>query len=169
MAIFEVVMPKLGESIIEATITRWLKKEGDRIAEDDAIVEIATDKVDSEIPSPVEGKITKVHFIEGEVVPVGAVIALIEMDGGGADEASVSETEVKPPAMSKEKEWIAMKPEIKEKPASERFYSPLVKIIAKTENISLMELDSITGTGKEGRVTKNDLLNYLESRRSGNF
>ena len=78
MAIFEVIMPKLGESIIEATITRWLKKEGDHVADDDAIVEIATDKVDSEIPSPVEGKITKLHFAEGDVVPVGARLVCID-------------------------------------------------------------------------------------------
>ena len=93
MAIFEVVMPKLGESIIEATITKWLLQEGDTVAEDDLIVEIATDKVDSEIPSPVEGKITKVHFSEGDVVPVGAVIALIDMDGEGGSEISEKEEE----------------------------------------------------------------------------
>ena len=91
MAIFEVVMPKLGESIIEATITKWLLQEGDTVAEDDPIVEIATDKVDSEIPSPVEGKITKVHFSEGDVVPVGAVLALIDMDGEGGSESSEKE------------------------------------------------------------------------------
>ncbi|PKP00935.1 MAG: diapophytoene dehydrogenase, partial [Bacteroidetes bacterium HGW-Bacteroidetes-9] len=92
MAKFEVIMPKLGESIIEATITRWIKNPGDQIEEDDPIVEIATDKVDSEIPSPVEGKLVKVLFNEGDVVPVGKVIAIIEMDADAADDAETVET-----------------------------------------------------------------------------
>jgi 2-oxoglutarate dehydrogenase E2 component (dihydrolipoamide succinyltransferase) len=170
MAIFEVVMPKLGESIIEATITKWLKKEGDRIAEDDAIVEIATDKVDSEIPSPVEGKLTKLHFAEGDVVPVGAVIALIEMEGEGGKEP-VMEAPKESPAAVSSKPMAVSEPETMEAKAelsgSDRFYSPLVKNIARSEKLSAAELDSIAGTGKDGRVTKSDILKYLEDKKTG--
>jgi 2-oxoglutarate dehydrogenase E2 component (dihydrolipoamide succinyltransferase) len=172
MAMFEVIMPKLGESIIEATITKWLKKEGDAVAEDDAIVEIATDKVDSEIPSPVEGKITKIHFAVGDIVPVGAVIALIDMNGSGSPESSAAGTISAEPASMEPKESQAKD---ETKPAgkavdfsgSGRFYSPLVKNIAKKENISLQELESISGTGKDGRVTKTDLLNFIGNKQSG--
>jgi 2-oxoglutarate dehydrogenase E2 component (dihydrolipoamide succinyltransferase) len=171
MAIFEVVMPKLGESIIEATITKWLKKEGDTVVEDDAIVEIATDKVDSEIPSPVEGKLTKVHFKEGDVVPVGAVIALIEMDGEGSAEipAVSDKKEEAAPAEKPEKkaETPVQTEKVESMAESGKFYSPLVKSIAKKENIQLAELDSMPGSGKEGRFTKDDLLKYIENRKSG--
>jgi 2-oxoglutarate dehydrogenase E2 component (dihydrolipoamide succinyltransferase) len=170
MAIFEVVMPKLGESIIEATITKWLKKEGDAVAEDDAIVEIATDKVDSEIPSPVEGKLTKLHYREGDVVPVGAVIALIDMGGEGEKETTaepaaekVSPAEAKPEA-GISSEASEAKTEFS---GSGRFYSPLVKSIARNEKLPAVELDSIVGTGKDGRVTKADILKYLEDKKSG--
>ena len=174
MAIFEVIMPKLGESIIEATITKWLKQEGDEVAEDEAILEIATDKVDSEIPSPVEGKLTKLHFAEGETVAVGTVIALIEMDGDGssvepdaiAEEKPIVETkktELKPVAESSEK----TKDEKIDFSDSTRFYSPLVKNIAKTENITVAELNTVKGSGKDGRVTKKDILQYIEDRKAG--
>lgn len=174
MAIFEVVMPKLGESIIEATITKWLLQEGDTVAEDDPIVEIATDKVDSEIPSPVEGKITKVHFAEGDVVAVGAIIALIDMDGEEGDEPTAEE-EIKEkkqsPAPEKSVESVpaetAQKVRSADYSASDRFYSPLVKSIAKKENISIEELNSINGSGKDGRVTKKDILQYLDDKKAG--
>jgi 2-oxoglutarate dehydrogenase E2 component (dihydrolipoamide succinyltransferase) len=162
-------MPKLGESIIEATITRWLKKEGDSVQEDDSLLEIATDKVDSEIPSPVEGRIIKTLFAEGDVVPVGKVIAIIEMDGDAEIDEEPSKTEV-----HEEKENNAISgSEVKEIQSeietgdfasSTRFYSPLVKSIAKAENISLTELEQIPGTGTENRVTKQDILNYLQNR-----
>ncbi len=170
MAIFEVVMPKLGESIIEATITKWLKQEGDEIAEDDAIVEIATDKVDSEIPSPVEGKLKKINFKEGDTVAVGEIIALIDMGGEG----SVEETEQPETKKTEESQKVSVSEA--EKPiqatspnfaSSSKFYSPLVKNIAKQENISVKELDNIKGSGKEGRVNKNDILQYIEDRNSG--
>lgn len=170
MAIFEVVMPKLGESIIEATITKWLKKEGDIVAEDDAIVEIATDKVDSEIPSPVEGKLTKVHYSEGEVVPVGAVIALIDMDGNGSVEAPPAESKMQEPEKAGEtgsKVKTETSINIADEVITGRFYSPLVRSISEKENISLNELNTLTGSGKDGRVTKNDLLKFLEDRKSG--
>lgn len=169
MAKFEVIMPKLGESIIEATITKWLKVEGDSVEEDDAILEIATDKVDSEIPSPIEGKLIKTLFEEGDVVPVGEVIAIIAMDGEEADEADT--TEEKPEAKAAADQIETQIEEIEviadnDFSSSDKFYSPLVKSIAKTENISLAELDGISGSGQNGRVTKQDLLSYIENRGS---
>lgn len=174
MAIFEVVMPKLGESIIEATITKWLLQEGDTVAEDDPIVEIATDKVDSEIPSPVEGKITKVHFAEGDVVAVGAIIALIDMDGEGGSESLEKDDQKEPEQVSADKkETVVAEPQDVSQPkaidfsASDRFYSPLVKSIATKENISADELTTINGSGKDNRVTKKDILQYIEDKKTG--
>jgi len=169
MAKFNIIMPKLGESIIEATITKWLKSTGEQVDEDDAIVEIATDKVDSEIPSPVEGKLIETLYNEGDVVAVGEVIAVVEIDGeDSTDEDSKSKEEVQevPEAIQKIVDNIKdiSSGEIKDFSVSDRFYSPLVKSIAKEENISLQELDSINGSGKEGRVTKQDVLNFLENR-----
>ena len=167
MAKFEVIMPKLGESIIEATITKWLKQVGDTVEEDDAIVEIATDKVDSEIPSPVEGKIIESLYNEGDVVAVGKPIAVIEIEGDDVED--VDETEKKEtPAKTN-----APTPAVNEQTveviegdfsSSSRFYSPLVKSIAKKENISLAELEQIPGSGKDNRVNKQDILKYLETR-----
>ena len=168
-------MPKLGESIIEATITKWLKSEGDHLDEDDAILEIATDKVDSEIPSPVEGTLVKQLFNEGDVVPVGKVIAIVEIEGEETGEQEPKKEEIpsadvlaeKPkketPAVSSEEKTI--------EPASfeeaTRFYSPLVKSIAKTENISVSSLETIAGSGKDGRLTKKDILDFVEKKKSG--
>lgn len=158
-------MPKLGESIIEATITKWLKNPGDTIEEDDPIVEIATDKVDSEIPSPVEGKLVQVLFNEGDVVAVGKVIAIIEMD---PDESTEVVTEAPAAAQPAAAPAAPAQPAVTATAAVEssadRFYSPLVKNIAKTEGIGQAELDSIPGTGKDGRLTKDDLMNYLKNR-----
>jgi len=156
MATFEIIMPKLGESIIEATITKWLKSPGDMIAEDDALVEIATDKVDSEIPSPVEGKLLKRLFEEGDVVAVGTPIAIISLDGSEevpAEGAVIEQAVVD--AVPFVSESVA--DETTEEATEGRYYSPLVKSIAKEEGISLKELDSIAGSGKEGRVTKEDV------------
>lgn len=185
MAKFEVIMPKLGESIIEATITRWIKQPGDTIEEDDAIVEIATDKVDSEIPSPVEGKLIEVKYKEGDIVEVGKVIAVIETDPDSADTNSKDTSERKEETASisnkeeyadnianekdKKEQQANIEPDtedIKEEDESEddRFYSPLVKNIAKAEGIGMSELQKVKGSGKDGRVTKNDLLTYLETR-----
>jgi 2-oxoglutarate dehydrogenase E2 component (dihydrolipoamide succinyltransferase) len=167
MSQFQVLMPKLGESITEATITKWFVKEGDTVEEDDVLLEIATDKVDSEIPSPVAGKIVQVLYKENDVVPVGQVIAVIALEGeeGVADTAPISAGEVKgkeePAATIQE-----TKPkESEEQLSPDRFYSPLVKTIAKQENISAQELNKIHGTGQNGRVTKDDILDYLESRK----
>lgn len=170
MARFEILMPKLGESIIEATITRWMKKVGDVVNEDDAIAEIATDKVDSEIPSPVEGTLVEVLYNEGDVIAVGKVIAVIDLGGEAPpEEKSQSQPAVAAAKVELKPEMPAKSPEIKaeESYSSTRFYSPLVKSIAKQENISLKELDSIAGTGKDGRVTKEDLLQYLNNKPSG--
>ena len=169
MAKFEIIMPKLGESIIEATITKWLKTSGDQVEEDDAIVEIATDKVDSEIPSPVEGKLIKTLYNEGDIVAVGEVIAIVEMDGEESEEADEDHsTELKDTKDNAEKIESVINEissgEIKDFSASDRFYSPLVRSIAKKENISIQELDSISGSGKDGRVTKQDILNFIENR-----
>lgn len=166
MARFDIVMPKLGESIIEATITRWLKKEGETVQEEDALVEIATDKVDSEIPSPVDGVITKLLFNEGDVVPVGQVIAHLEVEGAGsvASETAAPVAASVAAAASEPKEEAQEIAQVEEFPASDRFFSPLVKSIAKKENISLRELASVPGSGLEGRLTKNDILAYISQR-----
>ncbi|OFY51548.1 MAG: diapophytoene dehydrogenase [Bacteroidetes bacterium GWF2_41_31] len=179
MAKFEIIMPKLGESIIEATITRWVKNVGESVEEDDSLVEIATDKVDSEIPSPVEGKLVKTLFNEGDVVPVGTVIAWIEMDGEEgvkpADEGVKTDKAVKPENEIPVEEQKEESPEkittdqenIADFSKSERFYSPLVKSMAKTENISLSELEKITGSGRDNRVTKSDVVAYLDQQKAG--
>jgi 2-oxoglutarate dehydrogenase E2 component (dihydrolipoamide succinyltransferase) len=168
MAKFEIVMPKMGESIIEATITKWLKHEGDILEEDDVIVEIATDKVDSEIPSPVEGTLVKTLFNEGDVVPVGTVIALVETQGENEEDETATTTETAPENTSP-KQSISMPGETEAKNAGQvkatRFYSPLVKSMAKSENISLAELENIPGSGKDGRLTKRDVLAYIEKRK----
>jgi 2-oxoglutarate dehydrogenase E2 component (dihydrolipoamide succinyltransferase) len=178
MAKFDIIMPKLGESIIEATITRWLKAEGDMISEDEVICELATDKVDSEIPSPVEGKLIQILCKEGEVVPVGQLIAIIDMDGINAVvEAKTTPAavpEIVPAPVVEAKTTPEAVPEIVPAPVveeqhiiettSDRFYSPLVKNIAKQENISAKELELITGSGKEGRVNKEDVLAFLKNR-----
>jgi 2-oxoglutarate dehydrogenase E2 component (dihydrolipoamide succinyltransferase) len=171
MAKFEIIMPKMGESVIEATITKWLKVEGDQIEEDDPIVEIATDKVDSEIPSPVEGKLIKALFAEGDVVAVGTVIAIVEMEDDEDETEQQTAEDPKPePAKAESKTKETTKkdtsPEtpVKDFSASDRFYSPLVKSIAKEEKIDIDELDSISGSGKDGRVTKADVMEYLKNR-----
>jgi 2-oxoglutarate dehydrogenase E2 component (dihydrolipoamide succinyltransferase) len=168
MAKFEVVMPKLGESIIEATITKWLKRPGDTIEEDDPIVEIATDKVDSEIPSPVEGRLVEALYQEGDIVPVGKIIAIIETDPNASVEPAVgsSAKTVENVAREIEENIPVASTEVIEN-SSDRFYSPLVKNIAKTEGITQSELDQVPGTGKDGRVTKDDLMAYLKTRVQG--
>lgn len=163
MADYNLVMPKLGESVQEATIIRWLVKPGDMIQEDDVLLEIATDKVDSEIPSPVAGKLLTVLFAENALVPVGEVIAVINTEGKG---------EVKEPpkgsAPAEVQDAMQQPQEPQQpqssKPSSGRFYSPLVMSIAAKENISGTELDSLQGTGTHGRVRKQDVLKYLENR-----
>ena len=159
MTQLEIVIPRLGESVIEATITRWLKKEGDPIAEDEPIVEVATDKVDSEIPSPIAGVLYKKLFQEGETIAVGKAFAILTTE----DEALPAKEPDVPTSIQQEAE---PKP-LQEAPSSSRFYSPLVKSIARQENISFAELDRITGTGKNDRLTRHDLMNYIANHRAG--
>jgi 2-oxoglutarate dehydrogenase E2 component (dihydrolipoamide succinyltransferase) len=167
MAEYNIVMPKMGESVQEATITKWLKQPGDVIEEDDVLLEIATDKVDSEIPSPVAGTLSKVLFPEGAKVPVGEIIAIINLEVSvtGLSDKKTDKNSV----ISKEdtiKDINSGKTDIKthEYKASGRFYSPLVKSIAKKEKITPEELDNVKGTGRNGRVKKDDILLYLQGR-----
>lgn len=173
MAQYELLLPKMGESVAEATVIKWVKQPGDSIDLDDTILEIATDKVDSEVPSPVAGKLVKQLFKEDEVAQVGDVIAIIETEGGSAPQ--VEETTVATPVVEEKTETI---PGIEQLPventavqadfnSSDRFYSPLVKSIAAQENISLGELEAIKGSGADGRLNKDDLLNYIASRNGG--
>ena len=168
MARFELKLPKMGESVAEATITSWLKEVGDTIEMDEAIVEIATDKVDSEVPSEVEGTLVEILFEKDAVVEVGATIAIIETEGGESTVTKAVKTAAAPEVVEVE-ESIEKAVELVSSPISKtsdsgKFYSPLVRNIAQTENISMTELDAIAGSGKEGRVTKSDILAYLENR-----
>ncbi|PDH51065.1 MAG: diapophytoene dehydrogenase [Bacteroidetes bacterium MED-G17] len=164
------IMPKMGESIAEATIIKWLKSEGDRIEIDEAVLEIATDKVDSEVPSPSEGVLGKIFFQEGDVVEVGAQIAEILTENAEIieDSTEISNNKIEIVANEIEKQVETI---VEDKPTaplvsstSNRFYSPLVLNISKTEGISLNELASIVGSGKDGRVTKKDMLTYVKSK-----
>lgn len=168
MANFDLIMPKMGESVAEATIIKWTKNVGDKIKIDETVLEIATDKVDSEIPSPFEGTLVSCLFKEGDVVQVGAVIGVISSDAGAAVSAApaapapqAQKTETAPSAATPAPAAAAVSNDYS---ASDKFYSPLVKSIAKEEGISMSELDSIKGTGQDGRVTKADILAYLPTR-----
>lgn len=163
-------MPKLGESIMEATILKWLKQVGDAVEMDETVLEIATDKVDSEVPSTASGTIEAILFNENDVVPIGTVIARIRTEGA-ADETTAPdpapEQQPAPAAAEQEQEAEVVSTTFKPEAAgsaSARFYSPLVLNIAASEGISMSELEKIPGTGKEGRVTKNDILGYVASR-----
>jgi 2-oxoglutarate dehydrogenase E2 component (dihydrolipoamide succinyltransferase) len=167
MATFNIIMPKMGESIQEATITKWFKKTGDRIEEDDVLLEIATDKVDSEIPSPVAGIMSKILYEEGAVVAVGEIIAIIDLEGNASAkvEKKVEPETIKEKIPEKAKTSTEVVVEsITDFSKSDRFYSPLVRTIAKSENIGISELSTIEGSGLSGRVKKQDLLNYIQNR-----
>jgi len=170
MARFEVKLPKMGESVAEATITSWLKNVGDTIELDEAIVEIATDKVDSEVPSEVEGTLIEVLFDVDAVVNVGDTIAVIETlegdDSNKEKEVVVIEETKESKAIETEVEDIVNEPAISKVSTSGKFFSPLVRNIATTEGVSMEELEAIVGTGMDDRVTKNDILGYLESGRN---
>lgn len=171
MAKFELKLPKMGESVAEATITSWLKEVGDTIEADEAVLEIATDKVDSEVPSEVSGVLVEKLFNVDDVVQVGQTIAVIETEAEVSVSTQAVETVV-PEAVTAVEETVVKAQETvgatmgvtEDFSASERFYSPLVKNIAKQEGISLAELEAIVGTGNEGRVTKNDILAYVANR-----
>ncbi len=168
MSVVDLVMPKLGESIMEATILKWHKKPGDKVENDETVLEIATDKVDSEVPSTASGTISEILFNENDVVPIGKVIARINTNGEASapDTAtSADNTEYEEASLVEE---VPYQPEEK-KPFSSnaeiRFYSPLVLNIAASEGVSMSELEQITGTGQDGRVSKKDMMAYLESRK----
>ena len=170
MARFEIKLPKMGESVAEATITSWLKNVGDHIELDEAIVEIATDKVDSEVPSDVEGTLVELLYDVDAVVKVGETIAIIETLNENAavkDEAVSSEENIdEAEKIEKEVENAITSKNIGKISESGKFFSPLVRNIASTEGVSMEELEAIIGTGKDDRITKNDILAYIESGRS---
>jgi 2-oxoglutarate dehydrogenase E2 component (dihydrolipoamide succinyltransferase) len=175
MAEYKLLLPAMGESVDEATVTQWLKNEGDIIAADDAVVEIATDKVDSEVPSEISGKLLQKLVEENQVVRVGEPLAIIETDEDipeelGQDEASTEVAEYVEAKEyfleSKAKEILAPASSVEQSQTGDIYFSPLVKSIANEEGISDAELYQIKGTGKNGRVTKKDILNHLKSRQS---
>lgn len=175
----EILLPKMGESVAEATVIKWLKEEGDSVEADEPIIEIATDKVDSEVPAPSDGILTKQLCGEGDVVQVGAAIAMFKTEAGGtsAEEskpAPVSDSAPKPAPAPTGNGSSAPQPvaaetagggEISRNGESGRFYSPLVRNIAEAEGVSMAELESIEGSGSEGRVTKKDILAYIPNRK----
>ena len=171
MAIVDLVMPKLGESIMEATILHWNKKPGDHVKMDETVLEIATDKVDSEVPSTAEGVVEELLYNENDVVPIGTVIAKIRSENG-------VEEQTPPPAVATSE--IKDEKEIKEVPyqpsyttttalktTGARFYSPLVLNIAANEGVNLSDLEKIPGTGNDGRVTKKDILQWIAAKTEG--
>lgn len=171
MSAIEILLPKMGESVAEATITKWLKKPGDPVAADEPIVEIATDKVDSEVPAPEAGILSEQLVKEGDVVKVGQPIARI----GSGTAASTSNGAPKPAAAAAPAAPVASAPAATSSPTvgagpigkngpRGKFYSPLVRNIAESEGVSMAELEAIAGSGQGGRVTKKDILNYLPSR-----
>jgi len=168
MSLIEVVMPQMGESIAEGTIVKWHKKVGDTVRKDETLLEISTDKVDSEIPAPASGVLTKIVVEEQKTVPVRTVIAYLETAGAGA--AAVPQAPAKapeePPA-PRPSAPAAPQARPAPQPAGNRFYSPLVLNIARTEAVSMEELEGIPGTGDGGRVSKKDILNFVLARKSG--
>ena len=176
MAKFELKLPKMGESVAEATVTNWVKNIGDTIEADEPVLEIATDKVDSEVPSEVDGVLVEILFNADDVVQVGQTMAIIETNSDTpAVEPPENTTENTTEDTDAVKQVAARVSEAKQAVATPvvvsntqgRFYSPLVKKIAQKENISQEELDAIVGTGKDGRVSKNDMLDYLKNRGAG--
>ena len=172
MASIEMTMPKMGESVMEGTILSWLKKVGDPIDEDESVLEVATDKVDTEIPSTHAGILKEILAQEGDVIQVGKPIAIIELLTDGDEPLTIRPTETPAPKEQKNVVDVDQAMDLKSpgtlltNPKKNRFYSPLVRNIAKQEQIDLSELENIAGSGKEDRLTKQDVLNYLSSRNS---
>ena len=170
MARVELIMPKMGESVSEATIITWSKEVGEHVELDETIVEIATDKVDSEVPSTHEGKLVEKLFEADDLVQVGEAFAILETEGGEEIKETVAETpvsEVKSEAVSKPQEQTSnntLQEKVVVKNSSDRFYSPLVRSMATKEGIGIDELNQIPGSGKDGRVSKADMINYLQNR-----
>ena len=170
MARVELIMPKMGESVSEATIITWSKEVGEHVELDETIVEIATDKVDSEVPSTHEGKLVEKLFEADDLVQVGEAFAILETEGGEEIKETVAETpvsEVKSESVSKPQEQTSNntpQEKVVVKNSSDRFYSPLVRSMASKEGIGIDELNQIPGSGKDGRVSKSDMINYLQNR-----
>lgn len=164
MAQYKLILPKMGESVAEATVIKWFKNPGDNVEVDDTVLEVATDKVDSEVPSPVKGKLISTLFSENDVVQIGQIIAIIETEEESVATEHIEEVEI--PYIPQQEEVKSEEEFVRETPHNEssKFYSPLVRSIAQEEGISLAELDNVQGTGAEGRVTKTDLLNYIENK-----
>jgi 2-oxoglutarate dehydrogenase E2 component (dihydrolipoamide succinyltransferase) len=179
MALVELVMPKMGESVMEGTILTWLKKPGDRIQQDESVLEVATDKVDTEVPSPFNGILKEIRANQGDVVQVGTTIAVIETEASQATSSStpISTTNLEVKQNPVQQAKVESKSIEDSTPTSStiqhtnnkgsKFYSPLVLNIARQENISLSEVEQIAGTGKDGRVTKHDLFDYLAAKKAG--
>nr|MCU0419958.1 E3 binding domain-containing protein [Cyclobacteriaceae bacterium] len=172
MAQVELIMPKMGESIMEATILNWLKKPGDKIEQDESVLEVATDKVDTEVPSTHAGVLKEILAKEGDVVKVGKPIAILVTDVAAEKSNGSAPTPQQPKAMANEAAVpVVTAPSNGHGHAAfkntNRFYSPLVKSIAKQENIAVAELEAISGSGMEGRVTKKDILAYVQQRKTG--
>ena len=172
MSQIELLLPKMGESVAEATIIKWVKKEGDSLKADEPVIEIATDKVDSEVPSPEDGVLLKCLVKEGDVVQVGQPIAIIGMGAGAV--APTAPAPAANPAPAAPAAHVAaaaiaspVAAEILKTGDSGKFFSPLVRSIAKAEGVSVQELETIAGTGQGGRVNKSDLLQYISNRGSG--
>lgn len=174
MSMVDLIMPKLGESIMEATILKWHKKPGDSVEQDETVLDIATDKVDSEVPSTAEGTISEILFKENDVVPIGTVIARIDTGGNNTQAASPDMQQASPKETHYEEanvvEEVPYQPEEKKSVSNIasgiRFYSPLVLNIAASEGISMSELENIEGTGQDGRVSKKDIMSYLQNRKN---
>ncbi|MGB1294561.1 MAG: dihydrolipoamide acetyltransferase family protein [Flavobacteriales bacterium] len=173
MAKVELIMPKMGESVAEATITNWVKSVGDTIEVDETVLEIATDKVDSEVPASDSGVLVEILFDVDDVVEVGQTIAYIETDAAEASTSAPAATETSAPVQELEQsinttveEHSSTEINSKESPSG-KFLSPLVRSIAGEEGISMDELDTITGTGMEGRITKHDILQYVSDKKAG--
>ncbi len=161
-------MPQMGEGVIEATIISWLKNEGDNIAEDETILEVATDKVDTEIQSPVNGVVKKLNFSKDEIVPVGEVLALIETEGDeGTEDNNTLPEDYELAYDTVHTVPVEQQAEVPKDNPSNKAFTPLVRNIAKKNNIELEELNAIRGTGANGKITKRDILKYIEERKSG--
>jgi 2-oxoglutarate dehydrogenase E2 component (dihydrolipoamide succinyltransferase) len=168
MALADLVMPKMGESIMEATILKWHKNPGDTVKQDETVLEIATDKVDTDVPSTTAGTIKEILFNVNDVVPVGAVIARIETETAAEQEAPTEAPVAEPDFVIEEAvPYVPKKPVAIPSVNGNRFYSPLVLNIANSEGISLSELEMIPGSGNEGRVTKKDILQYVQDKKAG--
>lgn len=168
MALVDLVMPKMGESIMEATILKWHKRPGDAVKQDETVLEIATDKVDTEVPSTAAGTIKEILYNVNDVVPVGSVIARIETEQEAASNNIMpTDGETTEAIASQEIPYIPEKHATTASGNGSRFYSPLVLNIANSEGISMMELETIHGTGNEGRVTKKDILQYVHDKKTG--